>query len=555
MTTIVAPPQDGTSRASGAGATLRWRAPALGIAAVLVFLALTTRRLGAQGLYADEVHQVDAAFFWTGKHPVLAVSFNLGRMPVLNMPYSGAMKSAVYGLWMKLTHASFSVISWRLLGIFFAAAGVGWLVAAAARSLGVGAALLLASSLVADPGLLVMSRHDWGPVALSFMFRAVLIAAWLRAETSEVPRPLHAFSMGLATQLAIFEKLSSIVLVVPLVLAFVTSARLRERKQVLAAVRGFLIGALPLAIINTASLLRYHRLVSLDAVESPPLTLASARWLLSSYVTQAAGEGPLDFVLGLAPLPHVRAASTLGLCIAMGALMIAGAWPGRRLARLAAVLALSWLAVGLGLCLLPKVTWAHHWILGTPFQYAALATGVAAWLAPPGPAATRGERFLTAGTRLALGIGAALLLASSVSATVEVEHALADGRYAERFSPELTAAAEAAAAEGPQTIFVAANWGIALQINSMANGRDGFVAERNWRDGGVAVLEKLLRAPGLRRLYVVARVPENGPLAPEEERVFTDAAALPGWKQAPVPVKFAGLHRLRFARYERLPLE
>lgn len=538
-----------SSRHQGFGP--RWTAPALGAATALAFLALTTLRLGAQGLYADEVHQVDAAFFWTGKHPALAVSLKLGQMPVLNMPYSGAMKSTVYGLWMRVAHASFSVISWRLLGLAFAAAGAGWLVAAAARCWGVWAALLLASLLLTDPGLLVMSRHDWGPVALSFLFRAIFIAAWLRAETCEEPRPWQTFWMGLSLQLAIFEKLSAIVLVVPLALAFATSVRLRKREQVFGLVRGLLAGAVPLAIVNIASLIDSGRLISLASAESIPLTLSSARALLIAYVSQAAGDGPLSFVLGLAPSERMRAVSTLGVCISMGALMLAGAWSRRRLARLAAVLALSWLAIGLGLCLLPKATWVHHWVIGTPFQYVAMAAGAAAWLTPLEPAAKRVERALTFGVRLALGAGAALVLAAGVSITIKVEQAFAEGRSSERFSPELSAAAEAAAAEGPETIFVAANWGIALQIDSFANGRDKFVYERVWNDGGVAKLEKLFRA-GVRRLYIVARVPEAGALAPEEARLFDDAAALPGWKEKPLPERFAGLRRVKLAMFERL---
>ena len=75
------------------------RAWCLGVAAAIVFLALSTVELDRQGMYYDEVHQAPAAFFYIGERPAMFI-YPVFEVPVLNMAYSGAIKSAVYGAYL-----------------------------------------------------------------------------------------------------------------------------------------------------------------------------------------------------------------------------------------------------------------------------------------------------------------------------------------------------------------------------------------------------------------------------------------------------------------------
>src|SRR5438270_878310 len=95
----------------------------IGILAAALFSGVAAFNLHAQGLYYDEVHQAVAAFDFQGNHPILFNTLEIGTVLVLNMSYSGAIKSNIYSLYLVLGQP-FSVESWRLLGIAFVALGL-----------------------------------------------------------------------------------------------------------------------------------------------------------------------------------------------------------------------------------------------------------------------------------------------------------------------------------------------------------------------------------------------------------------------------------------------
>src|SRR5262245_2954530 len=99
------------------------KAAAAGILIAIAFCTMTAFHLDAQGAFYDELHQAPAAFHYVGKHPVMFTR-TFFDLPSLNMSYSGAIKSAIYGLYLKYVHPHFTVYSWRLMGILFVAAGL-----------------------------------------------------------------------------------------------------------------------------------------------------------------------------------------------------------------------------------------------------------------------------------------------------------------------------------------------------------------------------------------------------------------------------------------------
>src|SRR5262249_19330240 len=160
-----------------------------------VFICLSTVRIDAQGLYYDELHQATSAFAYLGSPdrffasvtvgdlipPLLTLS-RLGSIPLFNMSYSGAIKSTVYGLYLRFVTPQFGVISWRLTGILTVALGLMAFVLLARRSVSTAALTVIVALLITDITVIFCTRHDWGPVALALMLRLILIGVWLRGE-------------------------------------------------------------------------------------------------------------------------------------------------------------------------------------------------------------------------------------------------------------------------------------------------------------------------------------------------------------------------------------
>ena len=79
---------------------VRWRsALGTGAAAMLFFVAFTGLRVTAQGLYADELVQATGSFAYVGAQPIVGAVLTIRGIPVLNLEYLGAIKTAVYGLY------------------------------------------------------------------------------------------------------------------------------------------------------------------------------------------------------------------------------------------------------------------------------------------------------------------------------------------------------------------------------------------------------------------------------------------------------------------------
>ena len=115
----------------------------LGLAAlaVLALISLTGLRLESQGVFYDELHQAPAAFRYIGSHPFMFTWPHRG-IPLLNMTYVGAIKSNVYGLYLRYVNPHFTIATWRFLGIAFVAIGLFVFVVVAGRLLPLDAAIL-----------------------------------------------------------------------------------------------------------------------------------------------------------------------------------------------------------------------------------------------------------------------------------------------------------------------------------------------------------------------------------------------------------------------------
>jgi hypothetical protein len=518
---------------------------AIGGAAALFLLAVAAIRLDAQGVYYDEVHQAAGAFAYVGKPPEFFCAAALAGVPVLTVPYQGTLKTAVYGLWMRLSGAGFELTTWRWLGMLLAAAGIVAFSVLAAPSLPAGRLAVFCLLVVSDVTALLGCRNDYGPFAVGLLLRLLLLGAWLARPAGAPRSPSNSFALALLAGQLIYEKLHYVVLLLPLSLIVLGEPERRGRAHRAAALAGVAVGTLPLAIVNLASLAARGELVSLHAVRLD--AAPSAGGLLRDVVATlslGAGHQLRRHILGDEwPLW----ATMLELLPATGLLAWAAlrAWTQRRTpaGRRLAVLVASVVTFPVLLSALPRVVWVQHWLVSTPLL--ALAAVLAIGRPEAGAHVPRGLAAARAAMAAWLAVRAALLGAAAVS--------LSAGHASHRWDPSLTRFAAFAAARSDRAAVVGADWGVAVQAYCFADGAPGFAFEPFWSSDWQRALDDVRSRAGSRAVYVALLRPPFG-VAPERTRAilaaFEDRSL---WQEAPVEEEIACLSAVAVRKFTRMP--
>ncbi|MGI8587111.1 MAG: hypothetical protein ACR2M0_05410 [Chloroflexia bacterium] len=515
---------------------------------------MTGLNLDAQGLYYDEVHQAIAAFDYKGNHPTFFNVLQIGRVPILNMTYSGALKSNLYSLYLALG-ASFSVSSWRLLGIGFVAASLFLFCIVAGRCLPRRALFLFVAALLTDTTVLLTTRHDWGPTALGLALRVLFIAVWIRRELDLHAHIRDDFLLGSLVGLALFEKLSAVVLLVPLVLLLILSLRPRTRHHWLAGLAGFALGALPLLVANGWSYLHGEGVISLAEIQEPGKpalpTLGALLHFASDYLSLGQGVVVRNWILGQTP-ELWPVAVEVGLWIGLTAwIAVHAIRAGRTDAyrQMAGVAMLCYWAVAAGLVLLPRSTGVHHWISGTPFQYVALALTFAGRpQRETAPAGIPWRRFMPI---VPATLAVLIVRAPGVLA---VEGDLVGGRSGLAYDPGFSRLGEFAAAHINEAVFVAADWGMGNQIYCLANGPATGVYEPFW-DAQSARNVLTVIAPARKQiLYLITR--RKTPRYPDTTALILKAVtSSPDWREVQVEPEVAALRPVRVRKFLRRAMQ
>jgi hypothetical protein len=519
----------------------------LGICAAVLFVAMTIYRIDRAGMYYDELFQATGAFAYTGRTATMFAPATVLGLPIMTMPYSGAIKTAVYGAYLRAFNAQFGITSWRVLGIAFGAVGIllfCWLSAASLRSVSLAAFLAL---LLTDTNLLLQVKHDWGPAALAFFLRMVFIGAWLRQTNSDA-RLSSSWLLGLIVGTAVYEKLSSAVLLPVLALVIATDVRRRSMRHAGAAITGVGLATLPVTAINIRSFVGEGAFFSLssetDNSDAPGIAEYVAQFLAlgnGGIVRQFIFDMPrwiaTEWVEGMAMAGLVLVVATVG----------AKRWGDSSTARRGTVCLLAFLAIAVGLRWLPAATAENHWIIASPFQYLAIAftlpllwTNDAAWARP-----RKTVRTLFVVALFALLIGRIPALASVAQATSE-------DRYSIRWHPSLSRMAAFAAAQPEGTVVIAANWGVAAQIYCMADGRENFVYELFWNYQGPEQLAAILNQPGRSQVIIARR--HGTFMKRQAERILSDMSALPGWAEVTADPGVHNLPAVEVRVFRRAPV-
>lgn len=521
---------------AGAGASA---ALVIGGLAACVFAGIAGINIAVQGLYYDEIHQVPAALAYRGKTAQFFAMVPVGGKPLMTMTYSGAVKSALYGTLLRLSGSPFTVESWRWFSIVLVALTFPLFALLARRRLSSAGLLAFFTLLVTDSTIVLASRHDWGPAALALALRMIFLGTWLFGYRDGEPRPRNSFFLGLLVGFSVYEKLSNIVLL-PVLVILLLCRESRRRAHRLAAFGGLSLGAAPLAYANLLFYSVTHQLLSNRQIGAGrQLSVSSLLEFLEQYLSLGNGTAIQAFILGQYRGYSVLEALLLGFAL----VVVLWLWRASRTHRLPAILVACYLTTGLGLFLLPNKTWIHHWIIGTPFQYLAIAMAI-----------PHQKRWWIRGSRLAAGGGVLLLLvlaaflALRVQGALELKRSLERGACSDIWDPSLTRLGEAAARRAGSDLFVAANWGVGLQGYCLSNGYSKVVRELQ-PDPDPRSIEQLLDRGRFRSYYVVAYVPDHVPGPAVTRRLISMFEHHPNLREVPVEKDLDGLAAVKVRRF------
>jgi hypothetical protein len=165
-------------RNDASGVFMRWLQPhrltdGVAIAAVCLFIFAAAYRIQLPGLYYDEVAFVNAA---QGAPDNTFIYKRLGTVPILIMPYLGALKAWMYAPVFRFFGVS--PVTVRLPAILLAAVTLLILYCAIQDTLGAAWAAIVVWIMAVDPANLFPSRLDWGPTVLMHFFQALILALW-----------------------------------------------------------------------------------------------------------------------------------------------------------------------------------------------------------------------------------------------------------------------------------------------------------------------------------------------------------------------------------------
>lgn len=507
----------------------------IGVAAAVLWVLLTAIRLDAQGPEYDELHQATGVFTHLGSPPVMFAQVPIGGYPLMNMPYSAAIKTNIYGLYLRIS-GRFSLFSWRLCGILFIAAGIVLFCCLARWALSPVALAAFLMLLLSDGNVVVLGRHDWGPVALSLLARLAMLGLWLRDEVAERLSPRNSFALALITGLAIVEKLSALVLVPALGIMLFTSPRRHNREHLLSAAAGGLLGILPLVLVNLYTFHLSRMVFSLTGMGKEPQRSISGFLDYSfKFFTLGTGHDAAGLILGVWTWSKGAAAEIVFLSLFL--LFVLGLALHRRSSRLmkmAGAAMFAYLAIWIALYLLPRATWIHHWILGTPFQYAAIALAVA------NPSRKLRATFLA---------GVIACVGWRLPGMIAIERGILEGRASKRWDPSLAQVGRFAAKMAGRAVFVASDWGVGAQIYCFSNGRPGLLYEPFWRYAGPRELHAIQTTSGTSVLYLVRLEPPVLVKREITKKIEHDLVADGSWREVPVEPEVAHLAAVNVRKF------
>ena len=188
---------------------------------------------------------------------------------------------------------------------------------------------------------------------------------------------------------------------------------------------------------------------------------------------------------------------------------------------------------------MPHITWVHHWIIGTPFQYIAIClTFIGLY--------TIQDRRIVVRRRIFLGILTLLLLYRIVT-FASTEKALWAGKSSDEWSPEYTHLAEFAAEHAKDAVFIAADWGFTSQIRCVGENAAP-VCELFWSFNESDVKNVLVQT-GRNEAYIIFRSLPTAIAPQNTARILPAMKKIEGWKEVALDPELLKLRLFRIYKF------
>jgi hypothetical protein len=479
------------------------------------------------------------------------------------MSYSGAIKSNLYGIYLFISSQGFSVLSWRLTGILIYALALFLFGKVIGKVLPKYSLILVYLMLLSDVSILFMVRYDWGPVALALSLRLLFIAFWIKGELSEdKPMKWNSLVLGLIVGISIYEKLSSIVLIIPLIYIMLFNKNRRNIKHMMYVSSGFALGSLPLIVINVYTFFSRGLLLSWKHVNSTGshLSISDFADCVFKYLSLGGGELVKNRISGVGIQIMMNNLEFL-LLISLLFISVALFLFDRSKSKWNSIFwisLLSYLSLCIAIFFLPyPKKGAHHWIIGTPFQYMALSIATVGFLNKTAQPLFTGMDLKR---KLFLAFIFVFLIFRSYS-LFNAEKILIEGRSSDEWSPELTRLGEFAAKRQKDALFIAADWGVATQIYCLGDGKTR-IYEIFWRQRPSTPVDVTLKAiinnyKNISCIYVALLEPPRNVSPSRTSLVIPTMKSLHEWKETEIEdeIKFENIRIYKFVKVNQGPRE
>jgi hypothetical protein len=304
-----------------------WLPTAVVVGLLAVFVYIATRNIKFPGLYYDELDFVNAAL--GGPAGTQFISTRIFGVPVMIMPYIGALKSYLY--YPVFALFGVSAVTIRLPIILVAAVGlfvwyeVGVLIYRTRVT-----ALFMLAALSVDPAYIFQSKLDWGPTVLQVVLSGVLIYSVLRALRGSTGSAVRIWLpvAYVAALLGLFNKLNFIwiIVAVPIAIGAVYPARVRTW------FKSGLLFLLPLgATTALVGLAGWFLILPLITSSGPAMgLLARAQFTVNLYTATMNGAAVFGYITGGGVLTSASWTDSVELWVAV-AWVVALALTVRRL--------------------------------------------------------------------------------------------------------------------------------------------------------------------------------------------------------------------------------
>ncbi len=144
-----------------------------------------------------------------------------------------------------------------------------------------------------------------------------------------------------------------------------------------------------------------------------------------------------------------------------------------------------------------------------------------------------------------------LFCCARLSSAFSTVSALSLGKTSSIWDPSLTTIGIFGANHSEDSVFIAADWGIAAQIECFSSAKPGLVHELFWDYKGSLQLAEIINSIGKQNLYIAAIIPPTTWVGDSTKRIFSDIEQMPGWREVPAEAEIRNLKAVQIRKWIR----